>query len=76
MYIYICIYIYIYPYIHNLYNIYAYISTPRKVLKPCRSKMGITHMESLPGYPQNDFVATQALGHMMYVMYSELLNCI
>ena len=25
---------------------------------------------------QNGFVATQALGHMMYVMYSELLYCI
>ena len=29
-------------------------------------------MQSLPGYHQNDFVATQALGNMMYVMYSEL----
>ena len=30
----------------------------------------------LPGYHQNGFVATQALGHMMYVMYRELLYCI
>ena len=25
---------------------------------------------------QNDFVATQALGHLMYVMYAELPHCI
>ena len=25
---------------------------------------------------KNGFVATQALGHMMYVMFSELLHCI
>ena len=49
---------------------------PHKVFKSRRSKMGITHTQSLPGYHQNGFVATQALGHMVYVMYSELLNCI
>ena len=48
---------------------------PHKVLKSRRSKMGITHMQSLPGSHQNGFVATQALGHMMYVMYREPLNC-
>ena len=39
-------------------------------------EMSITHMQSLPGYHQNGFVATQAIGHMMYLMYSELFNCI
>ena len=29
-----------------------------------------------PSHHQNDFVATQALGHIMYVMYFELLHCI
>ena len=42
------IYRYRYRYIY-LYNIYTYISTPHKVLKSRRSKMGITHMQSLPG---------------------------
>ena len=49
---------------------------PHQVLKSRGSKMGITHMQSLPGYHQNGFVATQALRHMMYVLYSELLSCI
>ena len=49
---------------------------PHQVLKSCRSKMGITHVQSFPGYHQNGLVATQALRHMMYVMYSELLSCI
>ena len=49
---------------------------PHKVLKSRRSKMGIKHMQSLPDYHQNGFVATQALGHMMYVIYSKLLNYI
>ena len=49
---------------------------PRKVLKSRRNKMGITQMQSLLGYYQNGFVATQALGHIMYVMYSEVLNCL
>ena len=60
----------------GIYIIYIYISTSQKVLKSRTSKMGITHMQSLPDYHQNGCVATQALGHMMYVMYSELLNCI
>ena len=29
-----------------------------------------------PGYYQNGFVATQELGHMMYLMYIEVLHCI
>ena len=49
---------------------------PHKVLKSRRNKTGITHMQPLPGYHQNGFEATQTLGHMMYVIYSELLNCI
>ena len=53
-----------------------YISTPHKVLRSHRSKMGITHFQSLPGYRKNRFVVTQALRHMMYVIYSELVNCI
>ena len=57
-----------------IYMIYKYISIPHKVLKSCRSKMGITHIQSLPCYHQNGFVATQAHGHMMYVMCGELLN--
>ena len=48
---------------------------PHKVLKSRRSKIGITHTQSLLGYHQNGFVATQTLGHMVYVMHSELLNC-
>ena len=60
----------------QVFILYIYISTSQKVLKSRTSKMGITHMQSLPDYHQNGFVATQALGHMMYVMYSELLNCI
>ena len=55
---------------------YTYISTSHKVLKSCRNKMGMTQMYSLPGYHQNGFVAILALGFMMYVMCSKLLNCI
>ena len=29
-----------------------------------------------PGYHQNGFVATQALRHMVYVLYNELLHYI
>ena len=84
IYIYICIFIWyiyiiyvsinIYIYVY-LFNIYTYISTPHKVLKSCRSQMGMRQMQSLPSYHQNGFVATHVLGQMMYVMYSELLNC-
>ena len=29
-----------------------------------------------PGHHRNGFMATQELGHMMCVMYTELLHCI
>ena len=33
-------------------------------------------LQSLPAYNQNGFLSTEALGHMMYLMHSELLHCI
>ena len=66
-------YIYIFM---SIYIIYVYIYIHATQSAQISQKMGIIHMQSLPGYHQNGFVATQALGHMMYVMYSELLNCI
>ena len=46
----------------------------RKVLKSLRNKMGITHMQLLPGYHQNGFLVNEALDHMMYVMHSDPLQ--
>ena len=48
---------------------------PHKVLKSRSSKMGVRQMQLLPGYHQN-FGVTQALWYMIYVMHSELLDCI
>ena len=64
MYVCIYIYIYIYIYIHifiSLYlflslSLYIYIYVIMKTMCP-------------PSYHHNDFVATHALGHMMYGIY-------
>ena len=56
------IYIYIYIYIYATQS--AQLSQKKVEYK------------SLPGYHQSGFVATQALGHLIYVMYSKLLHCI
>ena len=53
MYIYIYIYIYIHIYIYVCIYIYIYIYVIMKTMCP-------------PGYHHNGFVATHALGHMMY----------
>ena len=48
-------YIYIYMYVYIYIYIYIYIYVIMKTMCP-------------PGYHHNGFVATHALGHMMYVM--------
>ena len=60
------IYIYIYIYIYATQS--AQLSQKKVEYK--------THIKSLPGYHQSGFVATQTLGHLIYVMYSKLLHCI
>ena len=64
IYMYVCIYIYIYNnyiyiyiyiYTHTHIYIYIYIYEIMKTMCP-------------PGYHHNGFVATHALGHMMYIM--------
>ena len=59
----------------NCIYIYIYIHTTQSA-EIWRKQDDYKALYSLPGCHQNGFVATQALGHMMYVMYSELLHCI
>ena len=52
-----------------------------KVAKSCRSKIRentfvITKIMWPSNHHQNAFVATQALGHRMYVMSTEFLHCL
>ena len=53
----------------NYIYIYIYIHTPQSA-EISRKQDEHKALQSLPGYHQNGFVATQALGHIMYVMYS------
>ena len=80
IYIYICIYIYIYIYIHT--DVYVYINIVLKTGAQTWQKQDGHNIYAImktmcpPGHHQNGFVATQATGHMIYVMYTDILHCI
>ena len=66
MHIHLYVYIYMYVYIFKYIYIYIYIYITQK--QDGHNTYVIMKAMCLPAYHQNGFVATQSLGHMMYVI--------
>ena len=68
LWIYVCIFIYVHDIQSAQISLWQHGHNTHVIIKQC----------ALPviSYHQNGFVATRALGHLMYVMYTELLYCL